>query len=315
MEKLVTTASPAGASGAANGGGSAVRQGGSTGGFQARMKLRAAIRAVAIVNRNERRLPNGEMRHSVAAGAKLEYEKALTEVGGGCMTANTFISTKAQHFLEHHYARLGTWIGGNPRLAMLIGFIILISGLPGSFLLAGEANVLWIKFDTRMYENFAIRDNKFFKEYEDAIHLNHGAHHPSRTGLLIITPRSNHPQRDNLLSKQVWGALPIHARDARVASAPVDTARAAASLAASEPRSGETHPPMRAGLTVLLLPQFLSDALEIVNYMYNDIKVTDPRECVLVATPMIAPRPASSKPPVPTADLRRGPCVIGTTSD
>ena len=54
MEKLVTTASPAGASGAANGGGSAVRQGGSTGGFQARMKLRAAIRAVAIVNRAHR---------------------------------------------------------------------------------------------------------------------------------------------------------------------------------------------------------------------------------------------------------------------
>ena len=140
-------------------------------------------------------------------------------------TFNTFISHKAQHFLEEKYSALGRWIGRRPQMSMLIGFLILISGLPGSFLLEGEASVLWIKFDTRMYENFAIQDNKFYTEYEDAIHLNHGAHHPPRTGLLVFTPRESHPSKADLLGKP-----------------------------------------------------FLSDVLDILNYMYNDIKVEDPRD-------------------------------------
>lgn len=140
-----------------------------------------------LINLQERRMANGRRRHSVALGVAIEAkEAARTTIG----SYNTYLSHQMQELLEHKYSALGRWIGAKPRLSMLIGTLALLSGLPGSFLLEGEAYVLWIAFDTRMYENFALQSNHFYKDYEHTVHLDHGMFHPPRPGLLQFTPKS-----------------------------------------------------------------------------------------------------------------------------
>ena len=121
--------------------------------LEMRRKLKGAMLAVKLVNKQQRRLPGGARRHSVAYGVQIETRDAAKTPAG---SFNTYLSSRAQEFFEHKYAALGRWIGTKPRLAMLLGTLVLASGLPGSFMLLGEANVLWIKFDTRMYESFAM---------------------------------------------------------------------------------------------------------------------------------------------------------------
>ena len=160
-----------------------------------RRKLKAAVFAVQFANRRQRRLPGGQRRHSVAYGALLEHQEAakeakkrhsfVTRLG----SLDSMVSSRAQHFFEHQYEKLGRWIGKRPRLSMLIGTLVLLSGLPGSFLLKGEANVLWISFDTRMYENFAIQDNHFYTDYEHAVHLYDGFHHPPNVNVMVFSPK------------------------------------------------------------------------------------------------------------------------------
>jgi len=158
-----------------------------------------------MVNRHERRLPGGRRRNSVAFGAQLEHKEAAKTPAGNF---NTYLAHQTQELFEHKYSALGSWIGANPRLSMLVGTLFLLSGLPGSFLLEGEASVLWIKFDTRMYENFAMQTNHFYMDYEHTVHLHHGLHHPPRPGLFQFTPKlsaSNSVGRNGIMEKAFLG--------------------------------------------------------------------------------------------------------------
>ena len=59
-----------------------------------------------------------------------------------------FISSRSQAGLAKAYSVLGRWIVRNHHASMLIGFLILISGIPGTFFLKGHAHFLWMRVDS-----------------------------------------------------------------------------------------------------------------------------------------------------------------------
>ena len=160
----------------------------SSGLTKAKLRWRAAGRVAVVSTRSTRRFADGKRRTSVKEGAKVEAEHAAH--GHGPQGGLYFISSRAQAFLESTYTVLGGWIEKNHHAAMLIGVLLLVSGIPGTFFLSGAAQFLWFRVDSDLHA-FALTSTDAYKQYEDIIHRHNGFFHPPRTALVVMSPKNN----------------------------------------------------------------------------------------------------------------------------
>ncbi|KAL1524744.1 hypothetical protein AB1Y20_019627 [Prymnesium parvum] len=100
------------------------------------------------------------------------------------------LANKSQSTLQHGFHQLGKWIARNPRTAIGIGLFVLISGVPGSFLLPGEANLLWVKMAAG-FEPFSLVTTAQYSDREDSNNLHNSYFVPlhGRNSQMIISPR------------------------------------------------------------------------------------------------------------------------------
>ena len=156
--------------------------------FNPRLKLKAAINTVKVANRSRRRFADGTMRNSVREGAKAEAAESAH--GHGPSGGMYWLSSRTQGFFERTYSSLGLWIAMHHKVAMLLGLLILVSGIPGTFFLSGEANFLWFKVDADLHA-FALTSTTQYKQYESIVHEHDGVFHPPRPALLVFSPQPN----------------------------------------------------------------------------------------------------------------------------
>ena len=73
-------------------------------------------------------------------------------------------------YAERRY-KLGIWIGFNPYKSIAIGLLILLSGVPATFVLPGPANLLWIKMSAG-FEPMAVTntDQYYDRDTSNALH-------------------------------------------------------------------------------------------------------------------------------------------------
>ena len=156
--------------------------------FAARMKLRSAIRTVIVANHvNRRRFADGRIRNDVKTGA---IKEAQAKGENSHLRWMSFLSSSTQHFLEHTYTGLGRWVYNYHQIAMLFGFFILLSGLPGTFLLTGKASFLWFKVDVDLGA-FALISTQPYKDYDSITKKHDGYFHPPRSSLLVLSTKND----------------------------------------------------------------------------------------------------------------------------
>ena len=128
----------------------------------AMLKVAAKVAGKAEVNKKKRLGMDGRERGSIKEAALKEHQHGLHQ-GEGLVSCNTFLSSKAQHFFDSFFSVLGLWIAKHYLIAQAIGFMILIAGLPGTFLLDGSGYFLWIKVRAPLAASraMAIRPRRF----------------------------------------------------------------------------------------------------------------------------------------------------------
>ena len=158
-------------------------------------RLRHTAKTVMMLNvvtHKHRMTSDGKVRGSVAKKAFEEHESQVElgkSKGHTLPGILTYFSSRTQRMFDVNYQALGFWIGGHPVLSVVIGALILISGIPGTFFLKGDAKVIWININTDNFDNFGLSDHRWRKDYDHAIHAHHGKFHPPRRELIIMTPR------------------------------------------------------------------------------------------------------------------------------
>lgn len=162
-------------------------------GKSARQRLRLAglvVNAAVPCDRHERKdLETGAKRPSVLEGMVRESEAAHgggapLKHGRGSCHALTCIALPVETLLERVFHSLGFWIGGHPLKAFLLGWLVLIAGLPGIALLKGDDHVLFLTLDTNFLTQFSLSDHAYYADYAKVS----GVFHPGRAGLFIATP-------------------------------------------------------------------------------------------------------------------------------
>ena len=111
--------------------------------------------------------------------------------------------------LQTTFYKLGKWIARRPLVSMSIGFFIMVSGVPATFVLPGEANLLWVKMAAG-FEPFSLTTTEQFKDRQAANDLHDGFFVPShgRNSAIIISPK--HPSTMPVFSNAfMQAALPL----------------------------------------------------------------------------------------------------------
>ena len=103
---------------------------------------------------------------------------------------DSILASRTQALLKRSYYALGKWIARHPLISMGIGFSIMISGVPATFLLPGEANLLWVKMAAG-FAPFALTTTPQFRDREAANELHDSFFIPShgKNSMIVISPK------------------------------------------------------------------------------------------------------------------------------
>jgi len=106
------------------------------------------------------------------------------------MCDDSILANRTQAALAQNFYLLGIRIGRHPLVAMAIGFSIMVSGVPATFLLPGAANLLWVKMAAG-FEPFSLTTTPQFRDREATNALHDGFFIPShgKDSMIIISPK------------------------------------------------------------------------------------------------------------------------------
>ena len=148
--------------------------------------LRAALPWSALEARDALRMASGAQ---VSRRAPRSVEHAAH--GHGPQGGLYFISSRAQAFLESTYTVLGGWIEKNHHAAMLIGVLLLVSGIPGTFFLSGAAQFLWFRVDSDLHAFARLRARMHTNNTRILSTDTTASSIRPRTALVVMSPKNN----------------------------------------------------------------------------------------------------------------------------
>ena len=100
------------------------------------------------------------------------------------------VARTTQSLLHRGFHRLGKWIASKPKTAIGIGFAIIMSGMPATFILPGEAHLLWVKMAAG-FEPFSLESTGPFvdRQTSNGIHDHFFVPTHGRNAMIVISPR------------------------------------------------------------------------------------------------------------------------------